>query len=211
MTVVASVLSGLVTLRLLAEGGAFSASSIRQPTSVAGVSSLANPGASFGRRQRSTHLRGSSDDEADDEGEQDWRAFRAKLVASEKQADSSKTDDDSESSSEEKGGVIVDESDLDGLGALFKEGDAELFTPLESSQWAYDSGSVIETGAVILGGVEQEFGFGLRQQYFHKVVMLILDHKVREQSGALGSRYPLPSSHYNGKLDLCRRAHSPKE
>ena len=41
-------------------------------------------------------------------------------------------------------------------------------TPLDPSQWAYDSGKVIEQGAVILGGVEQDFGFGLRQQYFHK-------------------------------------------
>lgn len=171
---VTSFLCGLVTFHLLAEGGAFSA-----PFSTRSVSVSANPGGPgvtiFGRSQRSTLLRESSDDSAGDEGEQDWRLFRAKLVASEKQADadSSKAD----GSSSEKGGAAVDESDLDGLGALFKEGDAEQFTPLDESQWAYDSGSVIETGAVILGGVEQEFGFGLRQQYFHKVVMLILDHK----------------------------------
>ncbi len=29
---------------------------------------------------------------------------------------------------------------------------------------------------MILGGVEQDFGFGLRQQYFHKTVILVLDH-----------------------------------
>ena len=38
------------------------------------------------------------------------------------------------------------------------------------------TGKVIEQGAVILGGVEQDFGFGLRQQYFHKSVILVLDH-----------------------------------
>ena len=140
----ASFLCGLFIFHLLAEGGAFSA-----PFS-AGASSQANPGLTrFGRSQRSTLLRESPDDGAeDDEGEQDWRAFRAKLVASEKQADPTKADD--ESSSDEKGGAI-DESDLDGLGALFKEGDVELFTPLDETQWAYDSGSGIETGAVILG------------------------------------------------------------
>ena len=48
--------------------------------------------------------------------------------------------------------------------------------PMEPEPWAYDSGRLIETGAVLLGGVEQEFGFGLRQQYFHKAAILVLDH-----------------------------------
>jgi len=50
-------------------------------------------------------------------------------------------------------------------------------TPLDPSQWAYDSGKVIEQGAVILGGVEQDFGFGLRQQYFHKTAILVVEHQ----------------------------------
>mmetsp|Transcript_45024 Transcript_45024/g.109432 ORF Transcript_45024/g.109432 Transcript_45024/m.109432 type:complete len:553 (-) Transcript_45024:1508-3166(-) len=54
--------------------------------------------------------------------------------------------------------------------------DATTMTPLDPSQWAYHSGDVIEQGAVILGGVEQDFGFGLRQQYFHKTAILVLDH-----------------------------------
>ena len=33
-----------------------------------------------------------------------------------------------------------------------------------------------EQGAVILGGTKQAFGFPLRQQYFHKTVMLLLQH-----------------------------------
>ena len=35
---------------------------------------------------------------------------------------------------------------------------------------------LIEQGSVILGGTQQEFGFALRQQYFHKSVMLLLQH-----------------------------------
>ena len=88
----------------------------------------------------------------------------------------------------------MDDSDLDGIGAIFSDGTSTAgktsseddarsrskrmagFTPLDPSQWAYDSGKVIEKGAVILGGVEQDFGFGLRQQYFHKAVILVLDH-----------------------------------
>jgi len=104
----------------------------------------------------------------EDEGE-DWRAFRAKLVMSEGQKSSSSqgTGDN----------IIVDDSDLDGIGSLFADGPSTTeLTPLDPSQWAYDSGKVIEKGAVILGGVEQDFGFGLRQQYFHKAVILVIDH-----------------------------------
>mmetsp|Transcript_27123 Transcript_27123/g.42151 ORF Transcript_27123/g.42151 Transcript_27123/m.42151 type:complete len:645 (+) Transcript_27123:63-1997(+) len=51
------------------------------------------------------------------------------------------------------------------------------FEALDPDIWAYDTGKVIEKGVIILGGVEQDFGFGLRQQYFHKAVMLVLDHE----------------------------------
>ena len=115
------------------------------------------------------------DDCQDDEidvSNQDWRAFRAKLVMQ-------KTVDDEP--------MIQDGGDVDGIGALFasttpkptttsKQTILQGMTPLDPSQWAYDSGKVIEQGAIILGGVEQEFGFGLRQQYFHKAAILVLDY-----------------------------------
>lgn len=107
---------------------------------------------------------GDGDGLAPDLGDEDWRAFRAKLVMGESSTPSS---------------APVDEDDLDGLGALFssdfdqstessKKKDSPLkdgMTPLDPSQWAYEAERVIEQGAVILGGVEQNFGFGLRQQY----------------------------------------------
>lgn len=129
------------------------------------------------------------DDEDDDVAieDEDWRAFRAKLVMGEKKSESSTT----ESKTEESTQPIIDEGDLDGIGSLFDEGLAsedassatsklELpdgMTPLDPSQYAYDSGEMIEQGSVILGGVEQDFGFGLRQQYFHKCVLLLVDHE----------------------------------
>ena len=113
----------------------------------------------------------------DGEEEEDWRAFRAKLVMSE--SSFAKQEDEE----------VASDDDLDGIGALFQEkAKRELtvsspkfelpegFTPLDPSQWAYDSGNIIEKGAIILGGAEQDFGFGLRQQYFHKAVILVLDH-----------------------------------
>mmetsp|Transcript_23419 Transcript_23419/g.35889 ORF Transcript_23419/g.35889 Transcript_23419/m.35889 type:complete len:659 (-) Transcript_23419:64-2040(-) len=127
----------------------------------------------------------SDDDDDDDEvilsdSEDDWRTFRAKLVMGESSTSpsSSTTTTTTDSSSSSNDNIIIDDSDLDGIGALFssEETTVQQFTPLDPSQWAYDSGKVIEQGAVILGGVEQDFGFGLRQQYFHKAVILVLDH-----------------------------------
>eukprot|EP00580_Thalassiosira_gravida_P010109 CAMPEP_0201639512 /NCGR_PEP_ID=MMETSP0493-20130528/19578_1 /ASSEMBLY_ACC=CAM_ASM_000838 /TAXON_ID=420259 /ORGANISM="Thalassiosira gravida, Strain GMp14c1" /LENGTH=680 /DNA_ID=CAMNT_0048112935 /DNA_START=59 /DNA_END=2101 /DNA_ORIENTATION=- len=123
------------------------------------------------------------DDDNDEEGE-DWRAFRAKLVMSESPSSSSPSSSSPQSTTvgvdNSDNNIIVDDSDLDGIGSFFSDDSLSTtesgFTPLDPSQWAYDSGKVIETGAVILGGVEQDFGFGLRQQYFHKAVILVLDH-----------------------------------
>lgn len=112
-----------------------------------------------------------------DLSDQDWRTFRARLVMSEKERSTVPTEEST---------VIVEEGDLDGIGALFSSqtigtGITERkngfsLTPLDPAQWAYESGKVIEQGAVILGGVEQDFGFGLRQQYFHKCAILVLEH-----------------------------------
>lgn len=129
---------------------------------------------------RSNDDRQDDDDDDDDEDEalalkdDDWRAFRAKLVMGEKATET-----------KDSGSTKV-EGDLDGIGSLFGENFAlesnstvtttTDFTPLDPSQWAYDTGDVIEQGMVILGGVEQTFGFGLRQQYFHKAAILVLDH-----------------------------------
>jgi putative AlgH/UPF0301 family transcriptional regulator len=126
------------------------------------------------------------DDDSDTEfdlKDQDWRAFRAKLFMGEG-LPSGKSDSSSSSSSKSSRTKTAtpDEDDLDGIGTVFADSlatdpDAQNMTPLDPSQWAYDSGKMIEQGAIILGGVEQEYGFGLRQQYFHKAAILVLDHQ----------------------------------
>jgi hypothetical protein len=121
-----------------------------------------------------------NEDEEDEEDEdddidlsdQDWRAFRAKLVMQKPELPTAQAEQD--------------EGDLDGIGSVFstststreeQSSSSSTMTPLDPSQWAYESGNVIEKGAVILGGVEQDYGFGLRQQYFHKAAILVLDHE----------------------------------
>merc|ERR1719162_1037432 len=47
---------------------------------------------------------------------------------------------------------------------------------------------LIEQGTVILGGTLQEFGFALRQQYFHKCVMLVLSHDDSFTKGIILNR-----------------------
>jgi putative AlgH/UPF0301 family transcriptional regulator len=121
----------------------------------------------------------NDDDEIDDDElldinlvDDDWRTFRAKLVMNEKNVNQQQQKSDS----------TTDEDDFDGIGSIFSSSDEQAesllqgMTPLDPTQWAYDSGTVIEKGAVILGGVEQDYGFGLRQQYFHKALILVLDH-----------------------------------
>lgn len=143
-------------------------------------------------RSLCTHAKSEDYDDDDDDDEEisveddDWRAFRAKLVMGEKSANegenvssstrTSSTDDKSDSALSDgkmdgqvDKNVILDDGDLDGIGSIFRDdfteavesesekeaGKTEL-TPLDPSQWAYDSGDVIEQGAVILGGIEQE-------------------------------------------------------
>lgn len=131
----------------------------------------------------------NEEDDDDDEivginlSEQDWREFRAKLVMGETLSIQSSTKNSST--------TIESDNDLDGIGALFSSSSEKSvdeqtkemlqgMTPLDPSQWAYESGTVIEQGAIILGGVEQDYGFGLRQQYFHKCAILVLDHTERK-------------------------------
>jgi len=136
----------------------------------------------------SVKLFSSPSDDDDDEdmsdvlNDRDWRAFRAKLVMSENESTVASGVDYSS----------LDESVADSkVQELDDDPDARAFAALDPTIWAYDTGNVIEQGAVILGGVEQSFGFGLRQQYFHKAVMLVLEHDERFTRGIILNR---PSS-----------------
>ncbi|KAK3255751.1 hypothetical protein CYMTET_35084 [Cymbomonas tetramitiformis] len=57
----------------------------------------------------------------------------------------------------------------------------------EEQGWVYET-PLIEQGVVILGGTEQQFGFALRQQYFHKSVILVLSHDEQFTRGIILNR-----------------------
>ena len=151
----------------------------------------------------------NDDDDEIDLSDKDWRSFRAKLVMSEPGEEEGEGASAADGPTSTAKALLESEDDLDGIGAVFASKPSTLegrtaddtdddeiasrrsaektlcptkFTPLDPEQWAYDSGGVIEQGAIILGGVEQDFGFGLRQQYFHKSVILVLDHDERRAS-----------------------------
>ena len=122
--------------------------------------------------------------------ETDWRSFRAQLVMQEKKEQEINTGTTSSSSTTED-----DNLDLDGIGSLFgtttntNNTNHHPLAPNSSfSSWAYESGKLIEQGAIILGGVEQDFGFALRQQYFHKAVILVLEHTPSFTKGIILNR-----------------------
>ena len=95
----------------------------------------------------------ADDDEAPPEISEDFRDFRARLIARTK-----------------------------GEG-LTEAGDEKAV----AEGWAYET-PLLEAGCLLLGGTEQDFGFGLRQQYFHKCVLLLTQHDEFFTRGVIVNR-----------------------
>ena len=58
----------------------------------------------------------------------------------------------------------------------------------ESKQGYIYESPLIEQGTILLGGTEMEFGFALRQQFFHKCVLLLLQHDAHFTKGIILNR-----------------------
>jgi len=56
-----------------------------------------------------------------------------------------------------------------------------------SSSYVYET-PLIEQGTILLGGTKMDFGFALRQQFFHKSVMLLLQHDDTFTKGIILNR-----------------------
>lgn len=163
-----------------------------QPSSSSSSPSLQRSRDGRPRLWLSSNSEKGGDNDEIDISDQDWRAFRAKLVM---QKDETPEVTSSNTSTD------VDDNDLDGIGSVFDDpttlssSASSSSSPslsslmnMENDQWAYESGNVIEQGAVILGGVEQSYGFGLRQQYFHKAAILVLAHDAQFTRGIILNR-----------------------
>lgn len=107
-------------------------------------------------------------DEVEEKGEDeveggmamDYRAFRAKLVASERAA--ARED-------------------------AVEEGEEAAAAAAASERWMYET-PLLEKGSVILGGREMKVSFALRQQYFHKCVLLLIHHNSGFSKGIILNR-----------------------
>lgn len=68
-------------------------------------------------------------------------------------------------------------------GGLTSEG----ATQEPPTTWAYET-SLLEQGSVLLGGVSQDVGFALKQQYFHKCVVVLVQHDGEFTKGVIVNR-----------------------
>jgi len=100
-------------------------------------------------------------DDSDDAGTDDWREFRAKLVLQNKEDDQKQHQ---QSDGDDDGGA-------------------------STKNWAYEAGSMIEAGSIILSRVPDELGcHDLRQPYFHKAAILVLEHNDDSTRGLILNR-----------------------
>jgi len=90
---------------------------------------------------------------------EDWRDFRARLIA------------------QEKGGTLVPGQSAGGVEGASGFADG----------WAYET-TLAERGSVLLGGTQSSWGFDLHQQYFHKCVILVLEHDATFTKGLIINR-----------------------
>lgn len=125
------------------------------------------------------------------EDDEDWRDFRAKLVMSHRQ---------------KEGAGLAESIPADNSTTATRARDQSK-TEESSLHWAYESGDAIEVGSIILACPEQDFGYGLRQQYFHKCLVLVTYHD--ERSLTKGIILNRPTDLVFGDEDLCNADGSP--
>ena len=133
---------------------------------------------------------GNIPEESDDEKKNmDWRDVRAKLVMRYRNKE--------EEEEKDVGlGSISTENDMKNLTTTTKQKKGTILTSTTQSIisrsnycWAYDSRDVIETGSLIVSHPSQDFTCtGLRQQYFYKCVVLVVEHSSQCTKGIIINR-----------------------
>ena len=133
---------------------------------------------------------GNIPEESDDEKKNmDWRDVRAKLVMRYRNKE--------EEEEKDVGlGSISTENEMKNLTTTTKQKKGTILTSTTQSIisrsnycWAYDSRDVIETGSLIVSHPSQDFTCtGLRQQYFYKCVVLVVEHSSQCTKGIIINR-----------------------
>lgn len=99
--------------------------------------------------------------------EMDWRDVRAKLVIQYSQGE------DATTGSSNSTAVVTQKS----------------MPAITTDRWAYDSGDVVEIGSLIVSHPSQDSACGgLRQQHFHKCIVLVIEHSPEGTKGIILNR-----------------------
>lgn len=135
--------------------------------------------------------------EQPEDKEEDWRDVRAKLLQQYYKSEESQQ---------------LEQQQRKTLNQTFSTSPTNATTSTDSTtisnKWAYDSGSVVECGSLIVSHPVQDFSCGgLKQQYFHKCVVLVVKHDAHFTKGVILNRcsrsmmpeQPLPTSNRNNK------------
>ena len=108
----------------------------------------------------------NDDDDDNNNIEEDWRDYRAKLVMQYRRHEQEKDKDENKNSSSDATSTPII------IPTTNKSNNST-----SSNEWAYESGDVIECGSLIVSHPSQDFSCGgLRQQYFYKSVVLVVEH-----------------------------------
>lgn len=120
----------------------------------------------------------------------DWRDFRARLVMQEKSLLSKPPSTIQSSGNDTTPSTLegdVESVNNDNNNKSYEYDDSSILT--SDSTWAYESGDVIEVGSLIVSHPSQDFAYGgLRQQYFYKSVVLVIEHSPTFTRGVLLNR-----------------------
>ena len=123
------------------------------------------PCAAAAQHRQASALGGAADGSAEGgEGEEDWRAFRARLVQT-----GIRTPDQM-STSEDSSGVIsneVQDSSSNGKGKI------------SADRWVFSTDKNVERGTILLSIPTLDLCQGIAQNYFHRCVVLVTDTDVQ--------------------------------
>lgn len=121
-------------------------------------------------RHRWSSFLKASPQESEASKEEDWRDVRAKLLQQYYKSESTNQQQQQETS-------------------MDAPTNSTMSLATTSNKWAYDSGSIVERGSLIVSHPVQDFACGgLKQQYFHKCVVLVVKHDAHFTKGVILNR-----------------------